>query len=115
MDYVNVPIMANIYVAKGLALKAGIQPGFLTNDKAKVESDGVSAEIDLKKAFRDAGMDDADVKDIDFSIPVGISYEYHQFQLDARYNFGVTKAITGDGESTKNSVFQITLGYKFDL
>ena len=115
MDYVNVPILANIYVAKGLALKAGIQPGFLTNDKAKVESDGVSAEIDFKKAFRDADMDDADVKDIDFSIPVGISYEYHQFQLDARYNFGVTKAITGDGESTKNSVFQITLGYKFDL
>ena len=28
MDYVNIPILANVYVAKGLAVKAGIQPGF---------------------------------------------------------------------------------------
>ena len=50
---------------------------------------------------------------MDFSIPVGISYEYNNFVVDGRYNFGVTKII--DGFDSKNSVFQITLGYKFDL
>ena len=43
MDYVNIPILANFYVAKGFAVKVGIQPGFLVNDKVKVSSNGVSA------------------------------------------------------------------------
>lgn len=60
-------------------------------------------------------MDDASVKSVDLAIPVGVSYCYKNFQFDARYNFGVTNAATGDGESTKNSVFQFTLGYKFAL
>lgn len=33
--------------------------------------------------------------------------------LDARYNIGVSKI--ADGDSGRNSVFQITLGYKFKL
>ena len=33
--------------------------------------------------------------------------------LDARYNIGVTKVM--DGTDSKNSVFQVTLGYKFKL
>ena len=32
-DYINVPIVANFYVLKGLALKAGLQPGFNVNAK----------------------------------------------------------------------------------
>ena len=27
-DYINIPVLANVYVAPGLALKAGLQPGF---------------------------------------------------------------------------------------
>ena len=57
--------------------------------------------------------DGADIKSFDFSIPVGVSYEYSNFQLDARYNWGMTKV--ADWADSKNSVFQITLGYKFAL
>ena len=35
LTYLNVPIMANVYVLPGLALKAGIQPGFLLTSKTK--------------------------------------------------------------------------------
>lgn len=90
--YLNIPILANVYVVKGLAVKAGIQPGFMVS------------------------KDDADdPKTFDFSIPVGLSYEYANVVLDARYNIGVTKVFDGDGDTPKNSVFQITLGYKFKL
>lgn len=102
LDYINIPILANVYVTKGLAVKLGIQPGFNINAKAKAEANGVSAEADID-----------DVKTLDFSIPVGVSYEYQNFVLDARYNWGLTK-IASDIDS-KNSVFQITLGYKFSL
>ena len=54
-------------------------------------------------------------KKVDFSIPVGLSYEYQSFVLDARYNIGLTKTVKDAAEKTKNSVFQITVGYKFAL
>ena len=57
--------------------------------------------------------DDDGVKGFDLAIPVGVSYQYQNIVLDARYNWGVTK-VFDDGDS-KNSVFQITLGYKFSL
>ncbi len=104
LDYINVPIMANVYVVKGLAVKLGIQPGFNVNSKVKGEMAGL---------FNTEGNVKVDAKSVDFSIPVGISYEYQNFQLDARYNWGLTKVF--DYGKSKNSVFQITLGYKFDL
>ena len=114
MDYVNIPILANFYVAKGFAVKAGIQPGFLVNDKVKVSANGVTAEVGLKEAYQAAGID-VDISSLDFAIPLGISYEFNHVVLDARYNLSVAKAISAYGESTKHSVFQITLGYKFGL
>lgn len=108
LDYINVPIMANVYVVKGLAVKLGVQPGFKVNDKLDVKIPGLgNTSADLK----------AKAKSVDFSIPVGISYEYNNFQVDARYNWGLTKVFDVDNFklNQKNSVFQITLGYKFDL
>ena len=92
LSYLNIPILANFYVAKGLALKAGVQPGFM------VGKDDANSDV---------------VKTFDFSVPVGISYEYMNFCLDARYNIGCTKVF--DGADGNNSVFQLTLGYKFKL
>ncbi|MDY6318420.1 MAG: porin family protein [Prevotella sp.] len=94
-SYLNVPVLANVYVVPGLAVKLGVQPGFMV-DKDNME----------------------DVNTFDLSIPVGLSYEYKNVVLDARYNWGVTKinkhSVDG-ADDNYNSVFQITLGYKFDL
>lgn len=96
MDYINVPLLANVYVTKGLAIKAGPQVGFMT--RAKDE--------------------DEDIKDIcnkvDFSIPVGLSYEFSNFIIDARYNIGVSKIVKG-ASSGRNSVIMLTVGYKIPL
>ncbi len=108
LDYINIPILANVYVAPGLAIKAGIQPAFNVSNKLKAEG----FTVDLDEAAKYLG-DDVKVNSFDFAIPVGISYEYQNICLDARYNIGVTN-IAKDGD-TKNSVFQITLGYKFKL
>lgn len=105
MDYINIPVLANVYIAPGLALKAGPQIGFLT--RAKVD------DIDFKKACNT----------VDFSIPIGASYEFSDFVIDFRYNIGVSnvlkskKAITDDIEfdgdvKARNSVMMLTIGYK---
>lgn len=103
LDYINIPILANFYIARGLAIKAGIQPGFNINSKIKMEGNGVSLTTDLEET-----------KTLDFSIPIGLSYEYANIQLDARYNLGLTK-VNSILDKCKNSVFQFTVGYKFDL
>ena len=100
LDYLNIPLTANFYVAPGLALKTGAQFGFLMNAKA----------------------DDVDVKDniekLNVSIPVGVSYEFSSFVIDARYNIAVTKCNKydgGTGDKQRSDLIQITLGYKFSL
>ena len=102
LDYLNIPILANVYVAKGLAVKLGIQPGFNVTSKASVEKSGTKVTTDLDG-----------IESVDFSIPIGLSYEINNFVIDARYNLGVSKIM--DGSDSKNSVFQFTLGYKFAL
>ena len=101
-DYLNLPMVANVYVAKNLALKTGVQFGFNMSHKQKSETSAGSGELDVPN-----------FKSFDFSIPLGISYEYENVVLDARYNLGLTKV--ADHSDSKNSVFQITLGYRFDL
>ena len=55
-------------------------------------------------------------KSIDFGIPIGLSYEYKNVTLDARYYFGLTKLDkTEDPENTRNRCLSITLGYRFHL
>ena len=103
LDYINIPILAQFYAAKGFAIKAGIQPAF--NVRHKASYDGESANL------KDLGIE---TKSFNFSIPVGLSYEYQSFVLDARYNIGVTKLFK-DADQGRNSTFSITLGYKFAL
>ena len=98
LDYINIPILANYYITKGLAVKAGIQPAFKVKSEAK--ADVVSVDLEGFKSF-------------DFSIPVGLSYEVSDFVIDARYNWGISKVL--EGFDSKNTVFQFTVGYKFAL
>ena len=111
MDYINIPILANVYVADGLAVKAGIQPGFCVSHKYR-EKNNITGRLQKGEV---EGIDSK----FDFSIPVGVSYELPiGITFDARYNIGVTKVLRQQQENGKykvgyNSVFQLTIGYKF--
>ena len=117
MSYLQIPILANVYLFKGFAVKAGIQPGFLLAAKDKenitsTASKGSNSTADVKSDF----------KTFDFAIPVGVSYEFaNGLMIDARYNIGLTDvvksgtALAKADKSGKTSVIQISLGYKFKL
>ena len=106
LDYINIPIMANIYASNGLAVKAGIQPGFRTRSRFKLTADGTTINADNF------------TRDFDLAIPLGVSYEFNNLQFDIRYNIGITNAThdkyTESGDA-KNRVVQISLEYKFWL
>ncbi|MBR5656040.1 MAG: PorT family protein [Prevotella sp.] len=98
LDYLTIPLTANYYVWKGLALKAGLQPGIKVN--AKLDGKNVNADLENVKSF-------------DLAIPVGLSYDFNGFVIDARYNLGLLE-IAKDSD-IKNLAFQLTFGYKFTL
>lgn len=104
LTYLNVPILANYYVAPGLALKAGIQPGFMLSAKSKGSLNSGTGWTDWDTSGTDG------YKTFDLAIPLGLSYEISDFVIDARYNLGLTKI--ADGSDSKNSVIMVTLGYK---
>ena len=106
-DYITVPVVANIYLFKGFALKAGLQPGFKTKADLEIEGNGGKVSANIKD----------DVKPFDLSIPVGLSYEFKHFVIDARYTFGTTEIFKDNALdlNSKNLTFQLTLGYKLDI
>lgn len=91
---------------KGLAVKVGVQPGFKVSSKISG-----NATYDDLNSSGSSSIDNA--KGFALSVPMGLSYEYNNIVLDARYNLGVTKAL--DNGDAKHSWFAITLGYKFAL
>lgn len=102
LDYINIPVLANVYVAPGFAVKLGLQPAFCINNKAKAKSGSSSVQTD--------GIDE---NAFELSMPIGLSYEFSNFVIEGRYNFGLTKAFKD--MDNKNSVFQFTVGYKLPL
>ena len=93
LNYIDIPIMANFYVAKGFALKIGLQPGFLVGDNVEGEC-----------------------KSFNFSIPVGLSYEFKNgITLDLRGAASLTRVDKNGGSDYKNYTDggSLTIGYKF--
>ena len=113
LDYVHVPILASYYVLPGLAVKAGVQPGFKMRAKAKFDDRTIDLD-ELYKLGSNMLGEDIKVSKFDLSIPVGISYEYKNIVLDARYNWGLIK-VMNVGDAFYNRCFMLSLGYKLEL
>src|SRR5690606_4500169 len=101
LDYINVPVLAKIYATKGLSFEVGPQFGFKVNeefDSAPSEDDG---DTDLNEA-----------KDFDFGIAGGLTFQTEMgIFASGRYVYGLTDVI--EDVNVRNSVFQISIGYKF--
>lgn len=79
LDYINIPVLANVYVVKNLAVKVGVQPAFNVNSKAKASQGDSSIQGSIEG-----------IKTFDFSIPIGLSYTvfpspYRQDRNERRY------------------------------
>lgn len=108
MNYINVPILVNVYPIHGLGIKVGGQLGFLMKAKQGGE--------DIKDFYKKS----------DFSIPVGLSYEFDDAVIELRYNIGISDinkgvseydglAIENINSKIHNSVLMLTFGYRIPL
>ena len=120
LNCVTMPILANVYIWKGLAVKAGLQPELAVSKKT-----GGDVTISYQGQSLSAVHSDVEgIKSFSLSVPVGVSYEYNNIVADLRYNIGVTDLrkdgdagwIGGNSSSTsKNRTLLFTVGYKFEL
>ena len=116
LHYLEMPLMGGYEITRGLRLKAGVQLGYLL--KARFMSSSITTiKEDQDHSTIEADETDIDVKDtfkkLDFSIPIGISYEFSNVVVEARYLIGVTT--NSDLVKARNSSFVFTVGYGFDL
>lgn len=109
LSYINVPVMIKYYVSDKFNFEAGPQIGFLTSAKTSTKLDGFDQtfEEDVKDSF----------ESVDFGLNLGAGYDFSKkFSAGIRYNFGlsnVAKTESGDTDEINNSVFSLSVGYKF--
>ena len=118
MDYISVPLLAHSYIAPGLSINVGVAPSFLIYGKYHAGMQSYDLDADGHRTNVQEAEIDQDIKKglrkFTLSIPVGISYEYENVVLDARYNVGMLN-VYKHGLSARNKVFEVSVGYKFDL
>lgn len=128
LHYINVPLMAVGYLGEsGFALKAGVQLGFLVDATMSYKlQESQKVGNDWKIVPEGSGEFNETANDLlnkmNVSIPVGVSYEIENISIDARYNIGLSKLYKREynanynaTEKIRNSVFELTVGYKFEL
>lgn len=104
VNYLNIPIMARLYVLDRLSVDLGPQLGIALNARGKYKESGTTVK---------SKMDDLNT--IEFSFLFGVSYDlFDRFLLSARYNLGISNVFDKDkfGSSNKNHVFQLSVGYR---
>ncbi len=108
LHFINIPVLVNFYIEPnilpGLALKAGVEFGYLISGKYK----------DAKTSLTNT----ADYKRFNISIPAGISYSYKHFVADLRYNIGLMNMcnkVVEVEDSWKTNSLWFTIGYQFGL
>ena len=102
VNYLNIPVLAKLYVLEGLSVDLGPQFGFALNAKSKAKHNGNTVKHKI-----------TDVNTFDLSFPIGLSYNMDNFVFSARYNIGLTNMWDKDkvDENLKNHVFQLSVGY----
>lgn len=111
LGYLTLPVVANIYLFKGFAIKGGVQFGYLTNANINTSVSTNDVTVNVDESMKD------DCKKWDLSIPMGFSYQFKvPIVIDCRYNLGLTRVNKEKiDKDCKNNVIQLTVGYKFKL
>lgn len=101
LDYIDVPVLAKIYVTKGLSFEVGPQFSFLVNE-----------EIDSDPTDDPGDLETNEAENFDFGVAGGLTFQTDMgLFATGRYTYGMTEII--EDSDAHNSVFQVSIGYKF--
>ena len=99
LNYVELPVLAVVNLTKNINIHAGPYVSFLTSANVKdLKSDGTENKVTDLKADN--------FNRFDYGLAGGIGFDFQNFTLGARYNYGlgeIGKSGTLSGELTKDS------------
>ena len=99
LNYLQLPLIAEFELVKGLFLQGGPQFSYLLN-KDSLPEDGANG---IK--FNYNGFD--------FSLVFGAEYKFQNFFVFGRYNAGINQIVNSSEVQTRNRVIQAGLGFMF--
>lgn len=105
LDYISIPVLAKLYITKGFSVEVGPQFSFKINDEFDFNPNSEGGAINLDKTSYAA-------KDFEVAVGAGLTFQTEMgLFASGRYNYGLTDII--ENVNAKNSVFQVSVGYKF--
>ena len=129
-DYITLPLTAFYYPVRGLGIYVGVEPAILVRKKAEImygqhsqvaELPNVKDVTNYYKAKHDLTYEgifehSLRAKRGVVSLPIGVNYEFDHCVFGLKYSIGLGNAVVGDGGvSCTHNVFQISLGYRFNV
>lgn len=128
-DYITLPFTASYYPVRGLGIYVGVEPAILVRKKAEVFYGQHSEVAELpnvgdvtKRYINEYGMTYEGIFEHSLrakrgivSLPIGVNYEFDHCVFGLKYSIGLGNAIVGPGVSCTHNVFQISLGYRFNV
>ena len=102
LDYIQVPLLAKIYLADGLSIQAGPSFNFLVSEEIDFQPTSSSGDIDIEDG----------ANDFEFGTAAGLEYQFDNgFFIQGRYTRGFTRIY--DNVNAYNYAIQAGVGYVF--
>ena len=102
LDYIQVPVLAKIYLVEGLSVQVGPSFNFLANEEIDFDPTSDSGDIDIEDG----------ANGFEFGGAVGLEYKFaNGFLIQGRYTRGFSEIY--DNADGRNSVVQAGIGFMF--
>ena len=105
LNYVEVPVLAHVRLARVFYATAGPSMAFLVQARARTRFSGATEDIDISD----------EVQSFDFGLAMGGGVELGRLIIDGRYTLGLRDADkdTTDTSTMKNRTISFTAGFRF--
>ncbi|MBF9223893.1 porin family protein [Hymenobacter ruricola] len=109
LAYIDVPVLAKVFVTPGLYFYAGPQASFLVNGQARVEAGALGFSA-YKQDFDISNQ----LRKVDFSAVGGLGYQFENgLGLSAGYDYSLTSLDANNRFDAQNRVIKVGLNYSF--
>ncbi|WP_187261516.1 porin family protein [Pontibacter beigongshangensis] len=108
-EYLDLPVLAKVYVGEGFHLFAGPQVSYLLSNKIQVRAGALGINVLNQEWDMKSGM-----REIDFAMTGGVGYRFSNgFNMSAGYDFGLSPIDNAAAFKTYNSVIKASIGFAF--
>jgi hypothetical protein len=108
-EYLDLPVVAKLYVGEGFHIYAGPQLSYLLSNKIQAEAGALGFKALNKEWDMKNGM-----REVDFALTGGLGYRFASgFNIGAGYDYGLNTIDDKGNFETYNRVIKASVGFTF--